>query len=74
MTKVKGQSILSYNSLVLKTENAEVCVTLAVFTSFMEALNDTEHCISETNGGIWIKLTSYVIHVGSYEMTHKTLL
>jgi hypothetical protein len=48
----KGHSILSFNSLVLKTENAEVCVTLAIFMSVTEALNYTKHCISETNGDI----------------------
>jgi hypothetical protein len=29
---------------------------MVVSTSGMEALNDTKHCISETNGGIWKKI------------------
>jgi hypothetical protein len=42
MTQVKGQIILSFNSLVLKTENAKVCVVPAIFTSVTEALNDNK--------------------------------
>jgi hypothetical protein len=56
---VKGQSILSYNSVVLKRDNAEVCGTLAVFTSDMEALNVAKRCLSKTKGYIWMKLMSY---------------
>jgi hypothetical protein len=74
MTYVRGQSILSFNFNVLKTENAEVCVTLAIFTSVKKALNDTKHRISKTDGDNWIKLTPYAIHIRNYQMTCKTLL
>jgi hypothetical protein len=33
-------------------------VMLAIFTSAMEALNDTGHCIPETNGYILMKQKS----------------
>jgi hypothetical protein len=35
--------------LVLKKENAKVCVMLAIFTSVRKELNDTKHFTSKTN-------------------------
>jgi hypothetical protein len=45
MIFVEVQSILLYNSLVVKTENVEVCVMLAVFILVMDTLNNTDHCV-----------------------------
>jgi hypothetical protein len=49
MTEVPGDGILSYNLVILKTENAKLCVMLAIFTSITEALHDTKHGISKTS-------------------------
>jgi hypothetical protein len=65
---------LCCNLVVLETENAHTCMTLAIFTSDTEALNDTKRHISKTNGHIWMQLMSYVIHIGSYQMTYESLL
>jgi hypothetical protein len=73
ISTVKVQNILSHNSVGLRTENTVVC-DATVFTSVMEALNDTEHCSSKTDGDIWMKLISYGIHIKGYQTTHKTLL
>jgi 2-iminoacetate synthase ThiH len=58
MTSVKVQSILSYNSVILKTANAEVNTMLATFTSVTKAVYDTEHCNSKHNVDIWLETKS----------------
>jgi hypothetical protein len=62
-----------HNSVVLRTENVEVCVLLAVLTSVMEALNSTEHCSSKTNTS-FIELISDWILIRSWQTTCWTLL
>jgi hypothetical protein len=47
---------------------------LVIFTSVMEALSDTQHCISKANGGIWMKVTVFAIHIRSYQMTYITVI
>jgi hypothetical protein len=67
----KSTNILSYNSVVLRTENTEVCVMLAVSTSVVEALNGIEHCSSKTNRDIWMELIPYWIHIRGYQTIYK---
>jgi hypothetical protein len=43
MTQLKVWSILPYSSVVLKTENAELCVTLTIFTLAMKVLICSNH-------------------------------
>jgi hypothetical protein len=66
---VEGQSIVPYNSVLPKTENAKVCVSLTIFTSIVEALNNTNIVCPKTNGDVWIILLLHVIHIRSYQIT-----
>jgi hypothetical protein len=50
------------------------CVMMAVFTSVMEALNDTKHCVMKIHGDIWMKLKLYGIHIRSHQVTYKSLV